>query len=191
MNFKILFKNKAIIIAIISFTLGALIYNYSMVFFQEDNPWPQIKGIIQLNFGNKDLVKLDDGGNKYITKSDNPEIIKSFMKNRNYDFTEQMGSNYLFKSDVGASAVATHRYYSRYYSLWSIAENLITKDTSLADELKKCLPKSDIASHQRCSELLAMIKNFADCVNAGFSVIKSDPPQCVTLDGRNFTDKTN
>jgi hypothetical protein len=48
------------------------------------------------NFGNKDVVKLDIGDNKYITKSDNPEAIKSFMKKNGYDFTEQMGSGYLF-----------------------------------------------------------------------------------------------
>lgn len=45
MIFKNLFKNKAIIIAIISFALGALIYNYSKVIFQEGNPWPEIKAI--------------------------------------------------------------------------------------------------------------------------------------------------
>ena len=73
--------------------------------------------------GNKDVVKLDIGENKYITKSDNPEIIKSFMKEKGYDFTEQMGSGYFFKSPTGQSAVATHRYYSRYYSLWTITEN--------------------------------------------------------------------
>jgi len=80
--------------------------------------------IVQLNFGNKDVVKLDIGENKYITKSDNSEIIKSFMKDKGYDFTEQMGSGYFFKSLSETSAVAMHRYYSRYYSLWSITENL-------------------------------------------------------------------
>jgi|SRR3989339_604095 len=118
-------KNKKVLLIIFLFILavGVFITFYTPVIFQEGNPWPQIKGIVRLNFGNKDVVKLDIGENKYITKSDNPEIIKSFMKEKGYDFTEQMGSGYFFKSPTGQSAVATHRYYSRYYSLWTITEN--------------------------------------------------------------------
>lgn len=118
-------KNKKIlfITSIVILILGAFVIFYTPVIFQEGNPWPQIKGIAQLNFGNKDVVKLDIGENKYITKSNNAEIIKAFMEDKGYNFTEQMGSGYLFKSDAGASAVATHRYYSRFYSLWTINEN--------------------------------------------------------------------
>lgn len=123
MNLKNGSRNKAIIIAIVSFALGALIYNCSRIIFQEGNPWPQIKGIVQLNFGHKDIVKLAGGENKYISRSNNPEIIKSFMKEKGYDFTEQMGSGYLFEKQTGTSAIAAHRYYSRYYSLWTITEN--------------------------------------------------------------------
>ena len=189
---KFLSKNKIIIIAIIILILGAFIYSYSAIIFQEGNPWPQIKGIAQLNFTNKNIIKLSNEENKYITKSENgAEIIKSLMKERGYNFTEQMGSGYLFKSNSGINAVVIHRYYSRYYSLWNITENLTGKDTTLADELKECLPKSDTTSHERCNELLATIRNFDDCVNAGFSIIKSNPPQCATPDGRNFTDETN
>jgi hypothetical protein len=112
--------NISTIIAIASFALGALIYNYTPIIFQEGNPWPQIKGIIQLNFGNEKVVKLAIGENKYITKTDNPETIKSFMKDKGYEFVEQLGSGYFCKSPTGASALAVHRYYSRYYSLWSI-----------------------------------------------------------------------
>jgi predicted NAD-dependent protein-ADP-ribosyltransferase YbiA (DUF1768 family) len=36
-----------------------------------------------------------------------------------------------------------------------------------------------------------MIRNFDDCVNAGFTIMKSNPPQCATPDGRTFTDETN
>lgn len=124
MILKNISRNKAIIIAIISFALGALIYNYSKVIFQEGNPWPQIKGISQLTFGNQGLVKLDVEENKYITKSDDPEIIKSFMKERGYEFREQLGSAYLFKSPSGSSAIAVYRHYSCYYSLWTINENI-------------------------------------------------------------------
>ncbi|MFA5154936.1 MAG: hypothetical protein WC453_00730 [Patescibacteria group bacterium] len=186
-------KNKTVLLiaSVTILVLGILVIFFSPVMFQEGNPWPQIKGIARLTFGNNDLVKLDIGGNKYITKSDNPEIIKSFMKARGYDFTEQLGSGYLFKSPTGVGAVAVHRYYSRYYSLWSVSENIAAQDETLADEFKECLPKSDKASQEGCNELLATIRNFDDCANAGFPIMESDPPQCATPDDRNFTDETN
>ncbi|MFW0838136.1 MAG: hypothetical protein ACKKL5_04000 [Candidatus Komeilibacteria bacterium] len=115
-------KKALLLISIIILALGVFLVFYSPIIFQEGNPWPQIKGILKLNFSNNEVVKLNIGENKYITKGNNPEIIKSFMKGRGYDFTEQMGAGYLFKTDSGASAVATHRYYSRFYSLWTITE---------------------------------------------------------------------
>lgn len=123
-------KNKKIpffIILIILF-VSALLLLYSPIIFQEGNPWPQIKGIAKLTFGNQKMVKLDIGENKYISRSNDPEIIKSFMKEKGYNFTEQMGAGYMFLSEAGKGAVAVHRYYSRYYSLWSITENLSGDD---------------------------------------------------------------
>ncbi len=186
-------KNKKLLViaSLAVLVFGVWLIFYSPIIFQEGNPWPQIKGIVQLNFGNQNVVKLDIGENKYITKSNNPEIIKSFMRDQGFEFTEQMGAGYLFKSAAGVNAVAVHRYYSRFYSLWSITENLAIKDISLAEQLKECLPKSDLASHEKCNELLATIRNFDDCVEAGFDIMKSNPPQCATPDGRNFTDDTN
>lgn len=378
---------KIIILGLVIFGIG--IFLYSPVIFQEGNPWPQIKGVFQLNFTGKDLVKLSSEENKYITKSNNGvEIIKAFMKDKDYDFTEQMGSGYFFVKDDLNGAVVTHKYYSRFYSLWNITETnnadliewleykneeygfifnypsvsvdnylwgnltetlplseillpnqVLSKDNNFylhqqyslkkdeqtgaisktentfmpeydesysypiawhiiildvnnesdldevikkklgpgckykskiptnfndnyrieidgdgkdlgdtlcpvnyqnyiiyspdqkkvafwstgqecqiglgfmanncfdqkisesfhfygiqktpADELKECLPKSDTASHEKCQELLTTIRNFADCAKAGFSIMKSNPPQCATPDGRNFIDETN
>lgn len=185
-------KNKGIIIAIISFAFGALIYNFSTIIFQEGNPWPQIKGIAQLNFGNTDMVKLSGSDNKYITKSKNgEEIVKSFMKNKGYDYLEQMGAGYFFQSPTGKSAVVAHKYYSRYYSLWSVAEHTENNESGLAGELRDCLPKSDTASHEKCNELLKQIIDFDSCAAAGFSIMKSNPPQCATPDGRTFIQEAN
>ncbi|MFA5021923.1 MAG: hypothetical protein WC508_02515 [Patescibacteria group bacterium] len=153
MIFKHLSKNKNVLLvaSVTILVLGIFMFFYSPVIFQEGNPWPQIKGIAQLNFDNKDVVKLDIGGNKYITKSDNPEIIKSFMKERGYDFTEQMGSGYLFRLQTGVSAVATHRYYSRYYSLWTITEN--SNDAN--NNLWTTTTNDDGVTYQYPKELLA------------------------------------
>ncbi|MDD5291244.1 MAG: hypothetical protein PHZ04_03995 [Patescibacteria group bacterium] len=146
-------KNKKVLllISVTILVLGIFVIFYSPVVFQEGNPWLQIKGIVQLTFGNNDVVKLDIGENKYITKSDNPEIIKSFMKERGYDFTEQMGSGYFFKSQTGMSAVATHRYYSRYYSLWTISEN----NNNANNNLWTTITNDDGITYQYPKELLA------------------------------------
>ena len=61
----------------------------------------------------------------------------------------------------------------------------------VADQLRDCLPKSDMASHEKCQALLASIKNFDECVMAGFPILKSNPPQCAILDGITFTQETN
>jgi hypothetical protein len=100
-----------------------LILLYSPIIFQEGNPWPEIKGIVQLKFGDNDIVKLSGSDNKFMTESKNGTMIHDFMKTKGYEFTEQMGSGYFFESATGQTAVAVHRYYSRHYSLWNITEN--------------------------------------------------------------------
>jgi len=58
--------------------------------------------------------------------------------------------------------------------------------TAIAAELKECLPKSDTESHERCQELISLIQDYDDCVASGFSIMKSNPSQCGTPDGRVF-----
>ena len=154
-------KNKKVLLIISLAVLlsGVFIIFYTPVIFQEGNPWPQIKGIAQLTFGDKDVVKLDIGDNKYITKSDNPETIRSFMKERGYDFTEQMGSGYFFKSASGARVIATHRYYSRYYSLWTISEN---DNDSKNNNLWTIMTNDDGVIYQYPKELLVKYINVVE-----------------------------
>ena len=206
MTFKDLFKNKAIIIAIISFALGVLIYNFSSVIFQEGNPCPQINGIAQLTFGKSDIVKLSGPDNKYLTKNRGGwESIDSFLKNEGYEFTEQMGSGYFYRSS-SSDIVMTRRQYSRFYVIWKISEsnpiietgdqitvdpltiNGVVDSKNISQELEECLPKSDMSSHEKCNELLKQITDYKSCVVAGFSIMKSNPPQCATPDGRIFVE---
>jgi len=123
MNLKCLSKNKTIIIAISSFALAALIYNYSTVIFQEANPYPEIKAIFQLTFDQAAMVKLSGSGNKYLTKSrGGPLAVNAFMKDRGYEYTEQMGSGYFYKS-ADQIVVLSRRQYSRFYTIWTINES--------------------------------------------------------------------
>lgn len=66
-----------------------------------------------------------------------------------------------------------------------------TEELNISEELRDCLPKSDMASKEKCDRILQAIQSFDDCVSAGFSIIKTNPPQCVTPDGRKFIETTN
>jgi hypothetical protein len=125
-------KNKKVLlpVSLVILALGVFVFFYSPIIFQEGNPWPQIKGIARLSFSHAEMVKLSGVAGKYMTESKNgQEIIKGFMKSKGYEFTEQMGSGYFFKSETGANAIVTHKYYSRFYSLWSIIENSNAAET--------------------------------------------------------------
>lgn len=184
------------IVSLVFIFLGLFIFLYSSVIFQEGNPWPQIKGVIKLSLTDKEIIPVS--ANKYITKSDDgAEVINRYLENKGYNFIEQMGSGYLYQSADQLISVV-RRQYSRFYLIWNIGEsnslnNLVeSRDhNTIAEELQECLPKSDMASYEKCNELLAEIRNFADCVSAGFNIMKSNPPQCTVPDGRIFTDDTN
>ncbi|MFA6919142.1 MAG: hypothetical protein WC244_03490 [Patescibacteria group bacterium] len=153
MIFEHQLKNKKILLLILAVILiiGVFLFFYSPVIFQEGNPWPQIKGVIQLKFSGADIVQLSGSDNKFMTESKNGMMIHNFMKTKGYEFTEQMGSGYFFKSQTGASAVATHRYYSRYYSLWTITEN--SNDAN--NNLWATITNDDGITYQYPKELLA------------------------------------
>jgi len=331
-------NNKKILLLVFAILLlvGAFLFLYSPVIFQEGNPWPQIKGIAQLTFSKTDMVKLSGSDNKYLTENQGgPRIVEAYMKDGGYEYIDQMGSGYFYKSS-DKTIVLIRRQYSRFYVIWTITKNSndadnnlwttttnneevtyqypkellakyisvaewppvvkiatgtysckttpqevssksditsqrmvddriycvnvkhegaagsvyssytyitpkngklvnvsftlrypncnnydeeqnkacasereafdidatvdrivqtvkldLSQSESLSDQIRKCIVMSDTASHEKCNELLVTIRNFDDCANAGFSIMQSNPPQCTTPDGRNFTDETN
>lgn len=76
---------------------------------------------------------------------------------------------------------------------WLIADVIMGEyiDNDIAAQLRDCLPKSDTASLEKCEQLIKIIRNFDECVMAGFSIMKSNPSQCATPDGRTFVQETN
>ncbi|HZJ40768.1 MAG TPA: hypothetical protein VFD16_00700 [Candidatus Saccharimonadales bacterium] len=109
---------------VIVLTLAFLLYK--PVIFQEGNPTPLLKGIIQLNFSRDKIVRLDMDGDRYLTKGKNgQEVLVNLLNNQGYEFIDQMGSGYFFKDNNDNALLATHRQYSRSYSIWSLS---ITKN---------------------------------------------------------------
>jgi len=60
---------------------------------------------------------------------------------------------------------------------------------TVAEQLQECLPKSDMASKERCDSLIKQIVDFDSCVAAGFPADGSYPSRCAVPDGRSFAQK--
>lgn len=61
----------------------------------------------------------------------------------------------------------------------------------LANQILKCSASSYSGDKEKCDELLKQIIDFDSCVMAGFPILKSNPAQCQTIDGRIFIQETN
>lgn len=86
---------------------------------------------------------------------------------------------------VGILGVIGGIYTYRYLSTDKISQSDGSNKT-IAQELQDCLPKSDIASKEKCDSLIATIQNFEQCTVAGFPIIREYPQQCQAPDGRIF-----
>lgn len=154
-------KNKKILLLVSAIILiaGIFLSLYFSVIFQEGNPWPQIKGIAQLTFGKSDIVKLSDSDNRYLTKSQGgPMTIEVFMKGRGYEYTDQMGSGYFYKS-LDKTVVLTRRQYSRFYTIWTITEN---NDSESGNNLWTTTTNDQGITFQYPKELLAKYVSVAE-----------------------------
>ncbi|MFA4996483.1 MAG: hypothetical protein WC536_05075 [Patescibacteria group bacterium] len=153
-------KNKKILLLVSAVILiaGIFLSLYSSVIFQEGNPWPQIKGVTQLTFGKSDIVKLSGLDNKYLTKSQGgPMAVETFMKGRGYEYTDQMGSGYFYKSS-DKTIVLTRRQYSRFYAIWTISEN----NNNANNNLWTTITNNDGITFQYPKELLAKYVSIAE-----------------------------
>jgi hypothetical protein len=79
-------------------------------------------------------------GDRYLTKSkDGREVLTGLLADQGYAFIDQMGSGYFFRDKDGSALLATHRYYSRFYSIWSL---------TLTKEVKKSIEWSDYKNEE-------------------------------------------
>lgn len=125
-------KQKKILISLSALTAVFILVFllYSPVIFQEGNPAPIIKGIAQLIFRRDEIAKMDEEGERYMTKSrDGQEALLSLMDGRGYRFLSQMGSGYFFENDAGDRIIASRRQFSRFYSIWTITASGNVKDS--------------------------------------------------------------
>lgn len=107
---------------IISFLLiGITIGVYGNVLFQEGNPIPLIKSIVELELDKTEYAQFSDDPISYISKSksDRENIIKEYMNEKEWIYKEQVGSSYFFTKDGEEVSVPTSQY-TRHYFIWKI-----------------------------------------------------------------------
>jgi len=160
MIFEHQLKNKKILLiaSLVILMIGILAFLYSPVIFQEGNPWPEIKAISRLTFGDSDMVELSGSDNRYLTKSQGgPKAVNAFMKDRGYEYTDQMGSGYFYKSS-DKTIVLTRRQYSRFYTIWTLSDSTVES----SNDLWKTVTNENGIIYKYPKELLAKYLSVAE-----------------------------
>lgn len=103
--------------------LVILVFGFIMIYpvlFQEGNPLPILKGIIELSFTNSYIIKISDEPQIYITKTNkgNSPIIE-LMEKEGWKFGNQAGSGYLFSKGGNKKVISSVQYTSKYI-IWEI-----------------------------------------------------------------------
>ena len=110
-------KKKLVIGLLTCIIIIVLLFVYSTlpVIFQEGNPIPIIKGIIELNSDDDGVVKIGDDPIKYLTRDG--EDIANIFKSQGYE-TTVFFTQCCFKKGNEKIRVMRGRMYSSNYIIW-------------------------------------------------------------------------
>lgn len=117
---RVMMMNKKItlIVSLIILIVGFIIIY--PVLFQEGNPLPIAKGIMELNFNGKTIAKVSNKPLRYITKiSEGDTPIMKMMDKEGWVFVEQFGSGYLFSKEEQNKTITSVQY-TRKYRIWGM-----------------------------------------------------------------------
>ena len=111
-------KNKSLILFFLIILIGFIIIY--PILFQEGNPLPILKGIVELSIRGDDIVKISDEPQRYISKTDREDspMIK-LMEEESWEFYDQMGSGYVFEKDEDRKIVSSVQY-TKKYIIWEV-----------------------------------------------------------------------
>lgn len=103
---------------------GLVSLRFGSALFQEGNPIPILTSILVLKLSNSDYEQFSESNirNRYVSENTGNsgfDEIKEFMKEKGWDFKEQMGSGLAFENDEEILVVETKQY-SKNYILWNI-----------------------------------------------------------------------
>ncbi|PUB05904.1 hypothetical protein [Paenisporosarcina sp. OV554] len=117
-------KLLLIMLLLIILIAGLVSLRFGSALFQEGNPIPILTSILVLKLSNSDYEQFSESNirNRYVSENTGNsgfDEIKEFMKEKGWDFKEQMGSGLAFENDEEILVVETKQY-SKNYILWNI-----------------------------------------------------------------------
>ncbi|WP_202080423.1 zf-HC2 domain-containing protein [Caldalkalibacillus salinus] len=105
--------------------LGMIMGFYGPVIFQEGNPVPVVKGIVELHATDAAYAQISDGPRRYISiykpSENHYDVIKSYLAQDGWRYKEQMGSGLVFEKD-GETKVVETRLFTKHYYIWTLPE---------------------------------------------------------------------
>ncbi|EPD53791.1 hypothetical protein HMPREF1210_00614 [Paenisporosarcina sp. HGH0030] len=117
-------KNFLTMLLLLILMTGLITLRFGSALFQEGNPIPILTSIMGLELSNSDYEQFSESKirNRYVspnTGNSRYNVIKEFMKEKGWDYKEQMGSGLVFENDEETLVVETKQY-SKHYILWNI-----------------------------------------------------------------------
>lgn len=108
---------------------GIILGVFGDALFQEGNPVPIMTSIIELESTDVDYIQFSEMPVKYISKSNinREDMIKKFMKKKNWIYKEQLGNSYFFIKDDEEISVNTRQFTKKYFT-WEVPADSTLED---------------------------------------------------------------
>lgn len=98
------------------------------LYFYLDNPIPILSSIMKLELLNNDYQLFSDKPirNRYVSETGDHQydFVKEFMKEKGWEYKEQMGAALVFEKG-GENIIIETRQYSKYYFIWNVPEEVL------------------------------------------------------------------
>jgi hypothetical protein len=113
-------KRKILLLLSVTLILGFIIV--SPVLFQEGNPIPILKGIVELSSADNKIIQISETPERYISKTNvgNTPLIELINK-EGWEFVEQLGAALIFSKDKDR-LIITSVQYTGTYIVWTLSD---------------------------------------------------------------------
>lgn len=97
------------------------VFTYKNVIFQEGNPIPIFKGILELSASSNDFIPIStSGGDKFVTRSStNHQALLSYAQTQGWTYIDQLGAGIMFETYTKAITVIS-RMYTRNFVIYTV-----------------------------------------------------------------------
>ncbi|MBP3950245.1 hypothetical protein J7W16_03800 [Bacillus sp. YZJH907-2] len=120
---------KTLLVVLLMFVLsfGFIGVRFGSALIQEGNPIPYLVSIMKLELSNKGYEQAADTLNEtsYVSaEKEYPSVVIDFMKEKDWDYKEQIGSGLVFERSQETITISTRKY-SKNYFLWNVPNEVL------------------------------------------------------------------